>query len=66
MIAPDQGVLYANGSKEMAKMAIQLTSNADQRSQLSLRGVNLMNLHCNWQNQIQKFKEMITDLQHAK
>lgn len=66
MIAPDQGVLYANGPKEMAKMAIQLASNADQRSQLSLRGVNLMNLHCNWQNQIQTFKKMIIDLQHAK
>ena len=66
MIAPDQGVLYANGSKEMAKMAIQLASNADQRSQLTLRGVNLMNLHCNWQNQIQTFKKMIIDLQHAK
>ena len=66
MIAPDQGVLYANGPKEMAKMAIQLASNADQRSQLSLRGVNLMNLHCNWQNQIQTFKKMIIDLQHAE
>ena len=66
MIAPDQGVLYANGPKDMAKMAIQLASNADQRSQLSLRGVNLMNLHCNWQNQIQTFKKMIVDLQHAE
>ena len=66
MIAPDQGVLYANGPKEMAKIAIQLASNADQRSQLSLRGVNLMNLHCNWQNQIQTFKEMMIDLLHAK
>ena len=66
MIAPDQGVLYANGPKEMAEMAIRLASNADQRSQLSLRGVNLMNLHCNWQNQIQTFKKMIIDLQHAE
>jgi glycosyltransferase involved in cell wall biosynthesis len=66
MIAPDQGVLYANGPQEMVKMAIQLASNADQRSQLSLRGVNLMNLHCNWQNQIQTFKKMIIDLQHAE
>ena len=66
MIAPDQGVLYANGPQEMSNLAIQLASNADRRNQLSLRGVNLMNLHCNWQNQLQKFKEMITDLQHAK
>jgi len=66
MIAPDQGVLYANGPQEMVKMAIQLASNADQHSQLSLRGVNLMNLHCNWQNQIQTFKKMIIDLQHAE
>ena len=66
MIAPDQGVLYANGPQEMVKMAIQLASNADQRSQLSLRGVNLMNLHCNWQNQIQTFKKLIIDLQHAE
>ena len=66
MIAPDQGVLYTNGPEEMAKMAIQLASNADLRAQLSLRGVNLMNLHCNWQNQLQAFKKMITDLQHAK
>ena len=66
MIAPDQGVLYANGPQEMSNLAIQLASNADQRSQLSLRGVNLMNLHCNWQNQIQTFKKMIIDLQHAE
>jgi glycosyltransferase involved in cell wall biosynthesis len=66
MIAPDQGVLYANGPQEMVKMAIQLASNADQHSQLSLSGVNLMNLHCNWQNQIQTFKKMIVDLQHAE
>ena len=66
MIAPDQGVLYANGPQEMSNLAIQLASNADQRSQLSLRGVNLMNLHCNWQNQIQTFKKLIIDLQHAE
>jgi hypothetical protein len=65
MIAPDQGVLYANNPKEMADMAVQLASSAQHQSELSERGIELMNIHCNWQNQIRLFEKMLSQVQHV-
>jgi glycosyltransferase involved in cell wall biosynthesis len=65
MIAPDEGVLYANNPKDMADMAIQLASSAQHRSELSDRGIELMSIHCNWQNQIRLFEKMLSQAQHV-
>ena len=65
MIAPDQGVLYANGSKEMTNLAVELASNVQHQNILSLRGIQLMNLHCSWQNQLQLFEKTLSELRHG-
>jgi glycosyltransferase involved in cell wall biosynthesis len=65
MIAPAEGVLYANNPKDMADMAIQLASSAQHRSELSNRGIELMSIHCNWQNQIRLFEKMLSQVQHV-
>ena len=65
MIAPDQGVLYANGSKEMASLAVELASNVRHQNILSLRGIQLMNLHCSWPNQLQLFEKTLSELRHG-
>jgi glycosyltransferase involved in cell wall biosynthesis len=50
MIPPNQGILYANNSQEMAKIAIDLATNPIQQHDLASLGVDLMILHCNWKN----------------
>ena len=65
MIPPNQGILYANNSQEMANIAIELVSNLDQQHELASLGVELMILHCNWKTQIQSFEQMIRGFQHA-
>ena len=65
MIPPNQGILYANNSQEMANIAIELVSNLDQQHELASLGVELMILHCNWKTQIQSFEQMIRGFQRA-
>ena len=65
MIAPDQGVLYANGPQEMTNLAVELASNVQHQNILSLRGIQLMNLHCSWQNQLQLFEKTLSELRHG-
>lgn len=65
MIAPNNGILYANNPQEMANMAIDLVSNPDQQHELSSLGVDLMILHCNWKTQLQSFEQMIASFQRA-
>jgi glycosyltransferase involved in cell wall biosynthesis len=66
VISRDQGILYANNLKEMAELAIQLSSNLNHRSLLSSQGIEHMNLRCNWKIQIRLFEEMLTKLLHEK
>lgn len=65
MIPPNQGILYANDSQEMANMAIDLVSKPDQQHQLASLGLDLMTLHSNWNTQIQSFEQMIASFQRA-
>jgi glycosyltransferase involved in cell wall biosynthesis len=65
MIAQDQGVHYANSPKEMANSAVELASNVQHQKFLSLSGIQLMNLHCSWQNQLQLFENMLLGLRHG-
>ena len=65
MIPPNQGILYANNSQEMANIAIELVSNLDQQHELASLGVELMILHCKWKTQIQSFEQMIRGFQRA-
>ena len=65
MIAPNQGVLYANNLKEMAVMAEQLSSDSQHRNLLSTKGIELMNSHCDWQLQLRLFEELLGRLTHA-
>jgi glycosyltransferase involved in cell wall biosynthesis len=62
MIAPDQGVLYANNHKEMAITAAQLSSYSQHRNFLSSQGIELMNSRCNWQNQLSKFELILAQV----
>lgn len=65
MIAPNQGVLYANNLKEMAVMAEQLSSDSQHRNLLSTKGIELMNSHCDWRLQMRLFEELLGRLTHA-
>jgi glycosyltransferase involved in cell wall biosynthesis len=65
MITQDQGVHYANGPQEMASSAVELASNVQHQKFLSLSGIQLMNLHCSWQNQLQLFENMLLGLRHG-
>jgi glycosyltransferase involved in cell wall biosynthesis len=65
MIPPNQGILYANNSQEMANMAVDLATNPEQRHQLASLGVDLMILHCNWKTQLQSFEQLIRSFQHV-
>ena len=65
MIAPNQGVLYANNLKEMAVMAEQLSSDSQHMNLLSTKGIELMNSHCDWQLQMRLFEELLGRLTHA-
>ena len=65
MIPPNQGILYANNSQEMANMAVDLATNPEQRHQLASLGVDLMILHCNWKTQLQSFEQMIRSFQRV-
>jgi len=59
MIPPNQGILYANDSQEIANMAIDLVSNPQNRQALSELGVSSMSDLCNWKVQISHFESMI-------
>jgi glycosyltransferase involved in cell wall biosynthesis len=59
MIPPNQGILYANDSQEMANMAINLVSNPQNRQALSELGVSSMSDLCNWKVQIFHFESII-------
>ena len=65
MIPPNQGILYANNSQEMANMAIDLATKPEQQHKLASLGVDLMILHCNWKTQLQSFEQMIRGFQHV-
>ena len=65
MIPPNQGILYANNSQEMANIAIELVSNSDKQHELASLGVDLMILHCNWKTQLQSFEQMIRSFQRV-
>ena len=65
MIPPNQGILYANNSQEMANMAVDLVSKPDQQHELASLGVDLMILHCNWKTQLQSFEQMIRSFQRV-
>jgi glycosyltransferase involved in cell wall biosynthesis len=65
MIPPNQGILYANDSQEMADMAIDLVSKPDQQHQLATFGLDLMTRHCNWHTQLQSFEQMIRSFQRV-
>ena len=65
MIPPNQGILYANNSQEMANMAVDLVSKPDQQHELASLGVDLMILHCNWETQLQSFEQMIRSFQRV-
>jgi len=65
MIPPNNGVLYANDSQEMANIAIDLVSKPDQQLQLANFGLDLMTHHCNWHTQLQSFEQMIASFQRA-
>jgi glycosyltransferase involved in cell wall biosynthesis len=59
MIPPNQGILYANDSQEMANMAIDLVSNPQNRQALSELGVSSMSDLCNWKVQLFYFESII-------
>ena len=65
MIPPNQGILYANNSQEMANMAIDLATKPEQQHKLASLGVDLMILHCNWKTQLQSFEQMIRSFQRV-
>ena len=64
MILQSQGVIYADNSQEMANAAVRLVSDSRQRSNLSSHGIELMNLHCNWQNQLQSLVDLLLQIRH--
>lgn len=65
MISPGDGILYAKDLHEMVTLAIDLISEPHRQEQLASHGINQMNLHCNWQTQLQLFEQMIASVQRA-
>jgi len=65
MIAPNEGILYANSSKEMAIMANELISQPSQQHQIASRGIEFIHVHCEWKTQLQSFAEMIESFCNA-
>ena len=62
MVTEGEGVLYADSSREMADKAVQLVNNSQHRDQVATRGLDLINRHCNWETQIQKFEQLLESL----
>ena len=62
MVAEGEGVLYADSSRDMADKAVQLVNNSQHRDQVAIRGLDLINQHCNWETQIQKFELLLESL----
>lgn len=66
MVAEGDGVLYADSSREMVDKAVQLVNNSQHRDQVAIRGLDLINQHCNWETQIQKFEGLLESLVHDR
>ena len=62
MVTNGEGVLYADSSRDMADKAVQLVNNSQHRDQVAIRGLDLINRHCNWETQIQKFELLLESL----
>ena len=62
MVSDGEGVMYADSSRDMAGKAVQLVNNSLQRDEVAARGLNLINRHCNWETQIQKFEQLLESL----
>ena len=62
MVTEGEGVLYADSSRDMADKAVQLVNNSQHRDQVATRGLDLINRHCNWETQIQKFEQLLESL----
>lgn len=59
MIPQGQGVIYVNDYSEMARAAINLVKDADQRKLLSERGLVSLTQRCDWNSQITKFENLL-------
>lgn len=66
MVSDGQGVMYADSSREMVDKAVQLVNNSQHRDQVAIRGLDLINQHCNWETQIQKFEGLLESLVHDR
>jgi glycosyltransferase involved in cell wall biosynthesis len=62
MVAEGEGVRYADGAEDMARKAVQLVSNQQQRGEVESGGLRLIERHCNWETQIQMFEQMLESL----
>ena len=62
MVSDGQGVMYADSSRDMAGKAVQLVNNSQQRGEVASGGLRLIDRHCNWETQIQKFELLLESL----
>ena len=59
MIAPGQGVVYAQDLAKMATEAVDLANDPYRRKTMSHLGMELMSDICNWNNQITQFETLL-------
>jgi len=62
MVTEGEGVYYADGAEDMTRKALQLVSSQEQRGDVASRGLRLINQHCDWETQIQKFEQLLGSL----
>ena len=59
------GVIYAKDLTEMANLALNLLHSPSQQQEMSDLGISLMTEHCNWDNQILKFENLLRNITHV-
>ena len=62
MIAPGQGVVYAQDLAKMATEAVDLANDPHRRKTMSHLGMELMSDICNWNNQITQFETLLVSV----
>ncbi len=62
MVAEGEGVHYADSAKDMARKAVHLVCNQQQRGEVASGGLRLIDRHCNWETQIQMFEQLLESL----
>jgi glycosyltransferase involved in cell wall biosynthesis len=63
MTGARSGVSYVSTIQEMSTLAVQLAGNHVMQTEMSEQGLSLMTQSCNWTRQLQKFENMIIQLQ---